>query len=158
MLGPLFGLARNSANADGQRTPTPRIENGLGLNPCHVQANEAEDGHDADAAMLGAQRSADGVDLLRRADGEVGTIARTAHSLNGSCALFGATAMASMCRDPEASGATVDHQRMQGSLAGLDEELEQIAGPSRKVPAIEAGTGPQRARRLRAASPAGAGR
>ena len=66
------------------------------------------------------------LDLLRHAGGDADTIARTAHSLKGSCAIFGAGAMASICGDLEASGTAADHQELRRALARLDEQLEGV--------------------------------
>ncbi|MDQ3569867.1 MAG: response regulator [Actinomycetota bacterium] len=66
------------------------------------------------------------LDILRQADGDAEAIARTAHSLKGSCATFGATAMASLCDDLEAANATANHQLVEATVARLLERFERV--------------------------------
>ncbi len=122
---------------DRGQVPAPREEgSSTVLTPLELEALKDLEKTDPDgvAAMveLFLVETRSRLDTLRATPGDVGFVARTAHTLSGSCINFAATEMASMCREVHDAAAAADFSLTEATLDRLDREYCRVAAALRK--------------------------
>ncbi len=71
--------------------------------------------------------------LLQGASADAEAVARTAHSLKGSCATLGTASLAALCGELEEACAAADHSLIETTLVRLDEEYQHVAAALRQA-------------------------